>query len=410
MRFCNSFLALVTAFILVAVGLERYRKICRPLHKQHSLRRSTVSIVVCAGVSVALTIPFTVLNGRQTVDTGVGNITGVTCSIDNEFVNTMFPMIYNLIMTIAFLTCVTIMIVSYSRIARDLLRHRKKSAVSGSHPASAGGGGDGDGGWREGSSAKDDTSDVKESASSELLPSSSAGEIVPLTARAAYGTPDTNAGTSNMIRDTAMTPGDNVVLLAVVGTDKPPSIFQGQDDTGRTSDPTSVDVTGPTGSKPDEQMDKSAPGVPSRLLVSESPRVLSTSAKNEKEQKSTPLPKSVLSKGRKNLSGKSASVSISTTPTRKRRGAVKKIPTSTTFMMFVLTAFFIINYLPHIIIITARAAVDDVGKGLTGFGLNAYNIGLRSYFINCAVNSIVYGFCNARFRQECRRFCSRRVI
>nr|KAG5698597.1 hypothetical protein BaRGS_027108 [Batillaria attramentaria] len=177
MRFSNSFLTLVTAFILVPMALDRYRKICRPLHKQHSLRRTTVSIVVCAGVSVALTIPFTVLNGRQTVDTGVGNITGVTCSVDDDFVNTMFPVLHSLSMAVAFVISVTIIIASYVCIARELWRHRKKSTVSGTGSQRTRVNGDGEvgpGGPREESFTNEDsTSDAKEeAASTEFQPSS----------------------------------------------------------------------------------------------------------------------------------------------------------------------------------------------------------------------------------------------
>ena len=126
--------------------------------------------------------------------------------------------------------------------------------------------------------------------------------------------------------------------------------------------------------------------------------------------KSTSLLQAVLkSRGRHyDINNRPKGATKPKTPKKRRGASVRKIPSSTTFMMFILTAIFVVNYLPHLIIISLRAVSDDLQKGLTGWTLNAYNIGLRSYFMNCAVNSLVYGFCSARFRQECRALCGRR--
>nr|KAG5698599.1 hypothetical protein BaRGS_027110 [Batillaria attramentaria] len=373
LRFNNSFLALLSGLVLVDVALDRYRKICRPLHKQYSLRRTTVSIVVCAGVSVALTIPFTVLNGRQTVDTGVGNITGFMCSIDDAYVHSSFLMIYNLLMMVAFLTCVTMMIVCYARIACELSRHRKKSNLTES------GTGHSEGHHRLWRKRSDTTSDVKEdSATSELHPSSSSGEAGSQPPHAAQGIPDKTVTATRKVCETVSS-SDGMVLHSVTFESIPKNLEHH-------SSPLATEA----------HTDVHDPNMPARNLT---------------DQTTSPCLHSVLSRDREKerKKGKGVCVSSSTKPTRKSRGSVKKIPTSTTFMMFVLTVVFIINYLPHLIIITLRAVLKDVDKGLTGVRLNAYHIALRSYFINCAINSIVYGFCNARFRQECRRFFSRTV-
>ena len=87
----------------------------------------------------------------------------------------------------------------------------------------------------------------------------------------------------------------------------------------------------------------------------------------------------------------------------KVRGSVRKIPTRTTFMMFVLTAVFIVNYLPYLIIVSLRAALD-MELLVDTLGLNVYHIAIRSYFINSAANPLVYSFCSARFRLEFQRF------
>ena len=81
---------------------------------------------------------------------------------------------------------------------------------------------------------------------------------------------------------------------------------------------------------------------------------------------------------------------------------MKRVPTRTTFMLFVLTAVFVVSFLPYLVIVSLRSLLElDALVGT--LSLNGYHIGIRSYFINSAVNPLVYGLCSARFKQECRR-------
>nr|KAG5698600.1 hypothetical protein BaRGS_027111 [Batillaria attramentaria] len=419
MRFSNMFLALVSGFILVAVALDRYRKICRPLHKQHSLRRTTVSIVVCAGVSVALTIPFTVLNGRQTVDTGKGNITGFMCSTDDEFVHTKFPVIYNVILGLTLITTITTMIVSYARIAQQLFRHKRSSARSIKEAGFAGRGGSCSSGGRKGSSNKNNNSDLKEESDSvdvrvgppeqatllavrnvhNAVIANSVPEAIPLNEKVLTTAKEVPSTDSNEL------PLGQMSAAGSAASDTP------EDSSSQTPDA----VADPAESEPDEQGKQSADAGSSSPDVKKESSV-PEATENAENTKSNSLLQSVLSKdpNRQNSLSKDPNRqnTLTASPTqtlRQRRSTVKKIPTSTTFMMFVLTAVFIINYLPTLTVFTLRAAMDDVDKGLTGAELNAYNIALRSYFINCAVNSLVYGFCSVRFRRQCKKIFTRRI-
>ena len=85
----------------------------------------------------------------------------------------------------------------------------------------------------------------------------------------------------------------------------------------------------------------------------------------------------------------------------------KKIHKRTTLMMFVLTAMFIVSYLPYIVMAALLRGKDALD--VEGWLLNLEQIALRSFFINSAVNPLVYGFCSMRFRKELYRFfCSKR--
>lgn len=497
-RFGNSFLTIVSAFILVAVARDRFRKICHPLDKQRSMLRIKVYILLCCGGSLALTVPFAVLNGSHTVPTGIGNVTGVTCSVDDVYVDTLFPMIYNLVMAIVFIGCVVVMAVSYTRIARELLRHKKNIASDPDSLRRAAAAARGKG--TKGRYVAEDTSSgpKHDTESSEVKTSSTRVEIVPVTNLGRRG-PATQTSTKAAPVDVS---DKNAVLLSVkkFSFDGPPkpSLVEDFDEgcfsassvevatsfdnefkeettltdccacseeaglvknegtphgdrvhpegctteDGRTDTATAVgglercikSGEPSTGAREVSEQDveefkgceasialktalvenvkeKDTDVFPQKETSCESENLNSTDSSTLQQQKagkSLSLLQAVVTKSR----GRHYNISIGRKPSelkaqKKRRGAgVKKIPSSTTFMMFILTAIFVINYLPHLIIISLRAVSDDVDKDLKGWVLNAYNIGLRSYFMNCAVNCLVYGFCSARFRQECRSLCA----
>ena len=129
-RFLTMFITLGAGFILVAVALDRRRKICCPLRPQVTARYVTLSVLGCVAAALVLSVPFGILNGRHTVPTGIPGVAGFTCSVDDRFRGTRFPLVYNIILVVIFLASTAAMTTSYVQIARRIVQHRQQSQLA----------------------------------------------------------------------------------------------------------------------------------------------------------------------------------------------------------------------------------------------------------------------------------------
>ena len=71
-----------------------------------------------------------------------------------------------------------------------------------------------------------------------------------------------------------------------------------------------------------------------------------------------------------------------------------------TIQMIVIAAIYILGYLPYLVLVIWRIFQSDhEGEILNDTQYLWFNIGLRSYLLNSAINPIVYGFFNEHFRR-----------
>ena len=89
--------------------------------------------------------------------------------------------------------------------------------------------------------------------------------------------------------------------------------------------------------------------------------------------------------------------------------------TRTTVIACAITTAFVLSYLPHLSLTILRSVWIAFEHQLEGAPLVLYNIFLRSYFVNTAINIFVYGTMNREFREEASKIwtqfklaCSRR--
>ncbi|XP_053382163.1 muscarinic acetylcholine receptor M3-like [Mercenaria mercenaria] len=99
-----------------------------------------------------------------------------------------------------------------------------------------------------------------------------------------------------------------------------------------------------------------------------------------------------------------ASVRSSSDPgTLKRTQFLKQARArKTAFLMFVVTLGFILSFLPHLLLMLIRQMKTDFVDGMSDTNKAVYKFFLRSYFLNSAINPVIYSICDSRFKSACK--------
>ncbi|GAB1603676.1 cholecystokinin receptor type A-like [Argonauta hians] len=80
--------------------------------------------------------------------------------------------------------------------------------------------------------------------------------------------------------------------------------------------------------------------------------------------------------------------------------------TRTSSIMALIAVTWVLSYMPHIILVMLEIHVKGFRKTLTPLQDIFFQLAIRSYLLNNAVNPIIYGVFNMRFRREVRRLFS----
>lgn len=99
---------------------------------------------------------------------------------------------------------------------------------------------------------------------------------------------------------------------------------------------------------------------------------------------------------------KSASRKVSKTKDQTQR----KVFTTTTLKLIIISVIFVAAFVPHLVVITCKFAITNFLEDMTDAGYAVYNIFLRFFFLNSAANAIVYSICDVRFRMEIKKLFS----
>lgn len=131
----NALTTFYSSGILLSIATDRYLKICRPHGFQIS---NTTGKRLCLSLffaTVGITWPMFVMYGVKSTHFVYAsvNLTRTECSVDDQYKNTMYPVIYNVVMLLLFVAALVMLIVFYSMIGRKVRFFAFKNERRGSH-------------------------------------------------------------------------------------------------------------------------------------------------------------------------------------------------------------------------------------------------------------------------------------
>lgn len=77
----------------------------------------------------------------------------------------------------------------------------------------------------------------------------------------------------------------------------------------------------------------------------------------------------------------------------------KTLARNTTYLMFIISVVFILNFVPVLTLVLIREVNKDFVENMSDSERTAYRFFLRSYYISAAVNPIIYSIFDRRFRK-----------
>ena len=124
-RFLHVFLVVASAFVVLAIAIERHRRICFPFSHEMSTRKIKIMCAVASFMGFLVAIPAILVYDHSPVETGVMNITGTECFVNPDYRDTWFPKGYYMFQLFITLVCILILGIFYFRIGRQILWHQK---------------------------------------------------------------------------------------------------------------------------------------------------------------------------------------------------------------------------------------------------------------------------------------------
>ena len=111
--------------ILVGIAFDRYYKICKPF-KRLSMTRVRNLIITTVFVMVLASWPMLLFHGSETVDTSHMGISGKDCADDDNFKGSIYPGIYFIILFVFIIVCMGLILILYSLVFAAILRWKRR--------------------------------------------------------------------------------------------------------------------------------------------------------------------------------------------------------------------------------------------------------------------------------------------
>ena len=125
-RFLSYILSCASSLILIGIAIDRYMRICRPLHPSMSTNHAKKVVFVSVFFSILLAWPALLIYGIQTILYHIPEqpvvVVGTTCLIEDDYNDTIWPLVFTIVFMVGNLAQNAILIVLYTLVALQVLR------------------------------------------------------------------------------------------------------------------------------------------------------------------------------------------------------------------------------------------------------------------------------------------------
>ena len=363
LRGCETFTVYGSAVVLVEIAFDRFFKICRPLLRV-SLWRIKMLCVLAAVIAVLLSIMPVILYGIDMIDTSVPGIRGYDCSIAERYKGSLLETVFHTMLGGLVFVILFVLMLLYTRIWWEIRRRRTFIL------------GDTFRGEENGDADPAHDRVRRNQFGIRYMPSVSEDDSM----NNSVGSPNSNLNSVSLME----------LHLVQANTNG-----NGKHRDGPFS-PISPISSGTSGhAKSGGGGGGKSPG-PSTSLISNSHYYSKVSNSNHHHQHSLPRGGAGLQSQASVDRARPKLTSLSSfTPVRLKM-------TRTTVVLFAVTVAFVLSYLPSISVIMLKK-FDRSLENSQSVPTNALlKILSNSFFINNAINPIIYSFLNVHFRRQAR--------
>lgn len=103
-----------SSFVIVLFAVDRLRRIRKPVFKELDTVRSYYQVGVVVTLAVVVTVPFVPMYGIYSIPTRFGDLK--LCWVDDTYANTLYPIVYQAVLSVTFVVGLSLIMYSYSMI------------------------------------------------------------------------------------------------------------------------------------------------------------------------------------------------------------------------------------------------------------------------------------------------------
>ncbi|KAK3584525.1 hypothetical protein CHS0354_039259 [Potamilus streckersoni] len=365
----NFVFTISSGLILIAIAMERYRRICLPFNKQLTVFQARLICFISVIIACVLSWPSLIFYTIVDVDVpipGTGVIKGYDCTTVKEDSLKVYLNAFNVLQILLFIFTVLPLIFLYVLVYRQLnklkqfQKYRSREVCISPKTSRLIG--------------IDDSSTEKLTNNKDTSKLSGTNTMVSISENSENQIDGPNMAKNFLTQGTSE--GEVSTSGTSLGSEDTKQVCESNRD-DEIIKPTELEQTNIL-SQQKEQNDPLEQGENVETGV---PDVISKPFKND------------------NVTGESGKIRLVSGYSLHKRKPIDLNSVTYTTLMLVITITFIVSFLPYLCLVVWRSlSTGFVEYKMTDLQLIFYSTCIRSYFLNSALNPIIYGFFNSQFR------------